>query len=336
MLNKIETLCSLAGIGGSEEEVRDYILANMKADSFEIDSMGNVIAFKKGKKTSGKKIMICAHMDEVGLTVSRIGDDGLLKFEMVGGIDPRVIIGRRVLVGEKKVNGVVGIKAVHLTTPEERKVMPKTADLYIDVGAETKKSAESKVSLGDSIVFDSVIKHFGDGLLKAKALDDRIGCGIMLELMSSEIPYDAYFVFTVQEEVGLRGATIAVNRVKPDIAIVIEGTTAADIADVADHKKVCKLKNGPVIPFMDGGCIYDKDLIAIAKEVAEENNIKWQTKNLVAGGTDAAVIHKSVGGVKTMAISAPVRYLHSPASVCAKEDIENMYKLISKVMERLG
>lgn len=336
MLELIKTLCALPGPSGCEDAVRDFIRAQAEsyADNIETDPMGNLFVYRTGKKHLPKPVMLCAHMDEVGLIVKKITEDGMLKFGFVGGVDPRVVIGRTVRFGETR--GVVGIKAVHLSTAAERKTAPKTKDLYIDIGATSRKAAEALVSLGDYGVFDSEIVAFGDGLIKAKALDDRLGCAVLLTLLRDEPPVDTWFVFTAQEEVGTRGAATAAFRLAPDFCLVVEGTTAADLAEVPEARQVCALRRGAVIPFMDRGTIYDRELFELLRDAAEERGILWQTKQMVAGGTDAGRIHKSGAGVRTAGLAAPLRYIHSPSSVAAISDLTCVLELARAFLELIG
>lgn len=329
MLNTVKTLCSLSGVSSFEDDVRRYLMEHARpfADEMRVDALGNLIVFKKGAKTTGNKLMLCAHMDEVGIIVKQITDDGYLKFGCVGGIDRRVLIGKKLLVGPNQVRGIIGLKAIHLTTAEERKKAPKQEDLYIDIGAKDKASAEALVGLGDIGVFDSDCVEFGDHMLKAKAIDDRVGCAVLLKLLERDLPMDCTFVFTVQEEVGTRGAFGAAFSITPEIALILEGTTAADIPDMEPHRQVCAPGKGPVIPFMDGGSIYDRALFEQLRDLAESNDIPWQTKHYISGGTDAGAIQRTKSGVRVCAISAAVRYLHAPASVASIKDFESMLKL---------
>lgn len=336
MLELIKTLCALPGPSGCEDAVRDFIRAQAEsyADNIETDPMGNLFVYRAGKKHLPKPVMLCAHMDEVGLIVKKITEDGMLKFGFVGGVDPRVVIGRTVRFGETR--GVVGIKAVHLSTAAERKTAPKTKDLYIDIGATSRKAVEALVSLGDYGVFDSEIVAFGDGLIKAKALDDRLGCAVLLTLLRDEPPVDTWFVFTAQEEVGTRGAATSSFRLAPDFCLVVEGTTAADLAEVPEARQVCALRRGAVIPFMDRGTIYDRELFELLRDAAEARGIPWQTKQMVAGGTDAGRIHKSGAGVRTAGLAAPLRYIHSPSSVAAISDLTCVLELARAFLELIG
>lgn len=329
MIKLIETLCNIDGASADEEKVAKFIKKEIKkyCEWIEIDTMGNLIALKKGKKEPQEKIMISAHMDEVGFIVKSFTEDGMIKFGAIGGIDTKVLVGRRVRFGE--VFGVIGVKAVHLTTKSERETTISIDNLYIDIGADSKKQAMGLLELGDYGTFDSASYEFGDGFFKAKALDDRLGCAFMIELIKSDLEYDVHFAFTVQEEVGLRGARVASYKINPDIAIILETTTASDIEGVKGGQRVCELGKGVVISYMDRATIYNEELYEKATNLAEKHNIKWQTKTLIAGGNDSGAIHLTRDGVKTLALSVPTRYLHSPASSVKISDIEETFKLVS-------
>lgn len=336
MLNYLKRLCNINGISGDEGKVREYICSQLDGRAeYHVDNLGNVIAFKKGKKTPEKKIMISAHMDEVGGIVTYINSDGTLKFAPVGGIDPRVVFGRRVTVGKNNLVGVIGSKAVHNLTADERKKTVKFDEMNIDIGCTSKEQAEKCVSLGDSVCFVSDFIEFGNGKIKGKAIDDRAGCAVMLKLIEQDLDYDVYFTFVVQEEIGLRGAAAAAYTVDPDYAIVLEATTAADVPGAVNEKKVCSLGKGPVVSFMDRHTVYNKDMYNLCFETAKEKNIPCQTKTMIAGGNDAGAIHISRGGVKTCAISVPCRYLHSPSCVIDKNDLENTYELTKNLLDRI-
>lgn len=208
MINTLKTLCALSGVSSFEDEVRDYIRQRVTpyATDLRVDAMGNLIVLKKGARATGNKLMLCAHMDEVGLIIKSITEDGYLKFGCVGGIDRRVLLGKQVALGEQKVTGVIGLKAIHMTTAEERKKVPKLEEYYIDIGVKSREEAEKLVGIGDCGVFVSDVVEFGDGMLKAKAIDDRVGCAVLVKLLEEDLPMDCTFVFTVQEEVGTRGA----------------------------------------------------------------------------------------------------------------------------------
>ena len=280
--------------------------------------------------------MFDAHTDEVGMIVTGVDSDGFIKFANVGGVETEVIIGRNVRIGDKNIPGVLGIKPIHLIEKDEEQDLPKKDDLYIDIGAKTRDEALSLVSLGEEIHFESEFIEFGDGFIKSKAIDDRAGCAIMIDLIRSELEYDCYFSFSVQEEIGLRGAGVSSFTVAPDYAIVLETTTAADISGVKGEARVCVCGSGGAISFMDRATVYDIDLYRKALEVAKANNIKAQTKTRVAGGNDAGSIHKSRGGVKVLTISVPTRYLHSPCCVCKYEDIESVRDLAKAMIPVLA
>ncbi len=328
MVELLEKLCLTDGISGREDKVRELIISEIKGKcEYEIDPMGNILAFKKGKKRADKKVMLSAHMDEVGFIVTYICDNGFLKFTNVGGVDSKVTLGKTVTVGENGIKGVIGSKAVHLCHGDEEKTASALDKLYIDIGAENKEEAERYVEIGDSVHFCSDFVSFGKSKIKAKAIDDRFGCAIMLKMLDSELEYDTWFAFLVQEEVGCRGASAAAFTVKPDYAIVLEATTAADVAFVGDADAVCVQGKGAVVSFMDRSTVYNRDMFKGAFRLAKENNIKIQTKTTVAGGNDAGAIHKSNGGIYTVAISLPCRYIHSATSVADTEDMKACYDL---------
>ena len=329
MMELIKELCALNGVSGDEDRVREFIRGQAEpyADSIRTDALGNLIVFKKGTKTTGHKLLMAAHMDEVGLIVTHVTDEGYLKFDFVGGVDRRVAIGKSVVLGDQAIQGIIGLKAIHLVSREERKKTPKTDSMYIDIGAKNKEEALKLVQPGTYGSFIGEPEAFGNGLLKAKAIDDRVGCAVMLALMKEELPMDVTFAFTAQEEVGTRGAFGAAFSVSHEIALVLETTTAADLPNVEEHRKVCAPGKGPVISYMDGGTIYDRGLFEDLRRLAEENQIPWQTKEYIAGGNDARSIQRSKAGVRVAAVSAAVRYLHAPASVGSVADFENMLKL---------
>lgn len=330
----LKDLCLLNGTSGREEAVRNYIIEKIKDKcEYSVDALGSVIAFKKGRKAPDKKVLVAAHTDEVGFIITDITDDGYLRFAPVGGIDAAVVLGRRVDINGIK--GVVGAKAVHLLSDDEKKNGPAFDKLAIDIGAADKAEAEKAVSLGDCAYFASDYCEFGDGFIKSKALDDRIGCMLMIELINSDLEYDTYFCFNVQEEVGLRGSGCSAYAVKPDVAVILESTTAADIDGVTGGDKCCVLGKGPVVSFMDGRTIYDKQIFDLAFEVAKENNIKIQTKTKIAGGNDAGAIQKSGAGCRVAAVSLPCRYIHSGSSVVKIGDIEETRRFLPLFLSKL-
>lgn len=359
MIPMLSMLCASDGISGREEVVRRKIIecieheiiykdyhdatrssrkvqeANFAKDKckWHVDAMGNLIVFKKGKKTPKNKVLLTAHMDEVGFMITNITQDGYLKFDCVGGIDPAVVCGKAVRVGSQKIKGVIGVNHVHLVPSSEHGKVPKISQMYIDIGAKSKQDASEYVQVGDAAYFDTVLDCFGDNKLIGKALDDRFGCYLMIKMILSELEYDLHFAFLVQEEVGLRGAAAACHQVNPAYAIVLETTTASDIAFVSQENQVCTLGGGAVISYMDRATVYNFELYKKAMKLAKENDIKAQTKTTIAGGNDAGAIHKSQGGIHTLTVSLPCRYLHSGSTVADKSDMiscEQMAKILAQ------
>lgn len=331
----LKKLSEARGISGRENTVREIILKEIRplADRIDVTPLGNIIAYRKGSKPAPKKLMISAHMDEVGLIVTHVTDEGLLKFGTVGGIDRRVLPGKSVTVGEN-VRGVVGVKPIHLLKTDEADKSVPVDELYLDIGALSREEAEAAVKPGDEVTFDSVFDT-ENGTVKGRALDDRAGCAILIELMKNKPEYDTVFTFVVQEEIGLHGAKTAAFSVEPDAAIVVESTTAADVPGVGREKQVCRLGEGPVISFMDRRTVYDRAYYRMAFQAAEQAGVKCQAKQAVAGGNDAGVIHTSRGGVRTAAVSLPCRYLHSAVGVIAQEDFLAAPKLIARLAEMI-
>lgn len=330
----LKDLCNINSTSGDEKEIRDFILNEIKDScEYNVDSLGSIIAFKKGKKAPKNKVMICAHMDEVGFIITDITSDGYLKFGLVGGIDTKVIVNRVITVNG--IDGVIGLKPVHLLSDDEKSKSPSLKSLFIDIGAKDREEAEKYVSLGDYAYFKNDFYELGNGMIKSKALDDRIGCMLMIELIKSDLEYDTYFCFNVQEEVGLRGSVCTSYSVQSDISVVLESTTAGDLCGVTGGDRVCVLGNGPVVSFMDGRTIYDKNLYNLAMSVAKDNGIKVQTKTAIAGGNDAGAIQTSGKGSRVMAISLPCRYIHSASSVVKADDINETRKLLKKLLPRL-
>ncbi len=329
-------LCELDGISGDESSVREYILREIEGFcEYKIDNLGNIIAFKKGKNSCSKKVLLSAHMDEVGMIVTSVKSDGTLTISPVGGVDAEAVIGRRVTALNGELVGVVGAKAVHNLSSDEKGKVPSFSSLYADFGFCSKEEALTKISLGDSICFQSKLQKMGDNLVCGKAIDDRFGCAVLISLIKSELLYDCYFTFVVQEEVGLRGARVAAYTVSPDMAIVIESTTAADIPLSSGEKQCCKVGDGTVVSYMDRSTIYDRELYALSGKIADENELKWQTKTMVAGGNDSGAIHLTKGGVRTIAFSVPCRYLHTASCTASLEDMKNLQKLTEKMLEKM-
>lgn len=345
----IKRLCDLPGPSGREEAVAEEIkreIAPIGADTIT-DRMGNVIAvmrFSADNDSPRKRIMISAHMDEVGFMITEVRADGTLGISNVGGISDAVLSGRRVkLMGKQGlIGGVIASKAIHLKEKEEREKAPKIDRLYIDIGAKDADEASEHAFVGAYAVFDSEYYEFGEDLVKAKALDDRMGCAAMIEMMRSlkENPIsanlDVCFCFTVREEIGLSGAKAAAYRIRPDLAIVLETTAIADLPDVAEKERVGDVGKGVVVSVMDRSTIYPKEIVTAALDVAKRENIAAQVKRYVSGGNDAGTIHKTADGIKTLALSVPTRYLHSPACVASMNDYKSQKQLCEAIVRSLA
>lgn len=332
----LKKLCMANGISGDESAVRELIIEEIKDyAAYETDPLGNLLVHKKGRKPAKNRLMLSAHMDEVGMMVTDITAGGFLKFDEVGGIDRRVLIGKQVTVGKNRVPGVIGIKPIHLCKGDEHKTIPEYSDMYIDIGADSAEQAQTVVSVGDSVQYVSEFIET-ETHLNAKAIDDRFGCYVMTELIKSDLAYDADFAFVVQEEVGLRGSKTAAYTLNPDFALVLETTTSAEIPEIDAQKQVCTLGDGAVISVMDRRTIYDKALVCCAMDTAQSCGVKAQYKRAVAGGNDAGAIHQSRGGVRTLAISLACRYLHAPSTVASKADCESMLTLAKAMCEKIA
>ena len=328
----LELLTNTSGVSGNEHKIRDIVIDNMKkyCPDYETDSMGNLVFLKKGTKNHKNKIMLTAHMDEVGFIVTHITDDGHLKFKSVGGVDTRIIQNSRVIIDDR-IYGVIGAKPAHMS----KEYKPITInDLVIDIGCDSKEDALKYVTPGDYIAFCSSYTEFGNGLVKAKALDDRVGCYTLIELAKHDYPNDIYFTFSVQEEVGCRGASVLANRIKPDFAIVVEGTTCSDVPFCNEYNYSTILGNGAALSMLDGGSYSDKDITALMYNAAVKNNIKVQYKRVTAGGNDASSIQVSQSGIKVAAISVPCRYIHSPVCVAAFSDIKSCYDILYNTLSK--
>ncbi len=336
MFERIKRYTSICSPSGYEKNIREAIIDDIKdfVDWYEVDSMGNLTAFKKGEHAPEKKTVISAHMDEVGMIVSHITDDGRIYFSCVGGIDRRVLGGKRVVIGDGQIPAVISSKAIHLQKPEEKGKCDDVANMTIDIGAQTKSEVLSCVRIGDYISFVPNYEEFGSGLVRSKAIDDRFGCAVLVEIARQKLKYDTYFAFCVCEETGCDGAKIVCSKLKPDTAIVVEATTAGDVGDVPKARRACSLREGAVISHMDNGTIYDPDVVNMLIKTAGEQGIKAQLKNIVAGGNEAKVYQTYGGGCTVAAISCPTRYIHSQACVAAKEDMMSVYKLVYAVIER--
>ncbi|HPF19021.1 MAG TPA: M42 family metallopeptidase [Bacillota bacterium] len=338
MKELLRELCQVPGISGFEEEIRACIAEKIRphVQDMKVDAVGNLIAWKAGRRKAKNELLITAHMDEVGFIVKRVDDKGYIRFAPIGGIDRRTVIGKKVLVGKARIPGAIGLRAYHLVSAKEEKIVPDMADLYIDIGATGKEDAQKLVQVGDEIVFDSDWVEFGKDRIKAKALDDRVGCAAMIRLIQSELPVDCTFVFSAQEEVGARGAFGAAFAIRPHIALVLEGTTAADLPELKEHRQVTRVGAGPVLGLMDRQTLYDRELFERLRALAEKHGIPWQTKRTISGGTDASAIQTTAGGVRVASISVPVRYIHTPSSTASLNDCEQLYVLAERFIETIA
>ncbi len=340
----LRELCLTFGPTSGEGEVADLITEQIKdlTDEISRDRMGNVYAYMRSGREGAPLLMLSSHMDEVGFIVKSIDDKGYIKFLCVGGIDPRVLSGKHVvLCGEQgKVYGVIASKAIHLLSPDERKTATKVENLYIDIGADSREEAERYVAKGDLGTFDSEFVSFGEGerFFKCKAIDDRLGCCAMIETMrrlkdeGEELPVDICFAFTVREEIGKSGAQVAAQRIRPEYSVVLESTAIADLPDVKPSARVSEVGGGGVISLLDRSTIYDREFVDFALSLAKEKGVFAQVKKYVSGGNDAGHIHKSGTGVKCLAISAPTRYLHSAACVTSYADYEAIRDLVYHII----
>lgn len=329
----LEKLSNAFGVSGDEREIRNILKEELKGyvESFNVDKLGNLIALK-GMNKPGPKVMLNAHMDEVGLIIRKIDDKGFLFFKKIGGIDDRVLLGKRVLVGEKKIKGVIGAKAIHLQSKEEREMTVNAKSLYIDIGAKNKEEAEAEAPIGSLVSFDTEFTEIAPNRFLGKAFDDRIGCCIVSDLMKQQYNFPIIGLFTVQEEIGLRGASVGAYMYNPDISITIEGTISADLPNIKEHLRVSRLGFGPVITIKDKSVITDEKMRAKLIAIAKKRNIPYQFKQVIAGGTDSSKIQLTKGGIKVLVVAVPCRYIHSPVSLFYKEDYENTVNLIHEFL----
>lgn len=336
MMKYLKKYCDILGPSGMEDLVREAIIEDIKDSGckYETDPMGNLIVFKKGKKARKNKVLFSAHMDEVGFMVKYIDDEGYLWFDSVGGVDRRVVSGRRIVFCESQINGVVASKAIHMQTPEERGKCEAISEMHIDIGASNKEDAKKYITVGDCCTFEPDYEEFGSGLVRSKALDDRFGCAALVSMINSELEYDTYFAFNTCEEIGCDGAKEVAHRLRPDVVIALEATTAGDVLGVSKSKCACSVGKGAVLSLMDRSTIYDKGLVELAVSVADEKSIKWQYKNVVAGGNEAGVYQRAASGARVLAISAPARYIHSAYNVLSLEDMQSVADLAAAINER--
>lgn len=337
MINTMKELCTLPGISGREHRVREYITSRLKdapaVSEVRADRMGNCFVSLKGRRPAPKKVLFAAHMDEVGGIVTGITDDGYLRFDTVGGITADVLFSRQVWVNGHA--GVIGGKAVHQCKGEEKTKIPAVSRMLIDIGADSAEEARAVAKEGDAVTFTANCLPLHNDVFCAKALDDRAGCALLLRLAHTQPEYDITLVFTVQEEIGLRGAVTAAYAAQPEIAVVVDSTTAADSAGVPSDKQVCRMGDGPVVSFMDRQTMYDPALYTYIRDLAEKHGIPTQTKTMVAGGNDAGAFQRAKEGAYVAAVSLPCRYIHSPSCVLKEQDITDTYRLLELLLNTL-
>jgi len=335
----LQRLSDARGVSGNEDAVREIIIEEIKSyvDEYEVDNIGNLIATVHARDgvENPHRVMVAAHMDEIGLMVVHIESSGVLRFDTVGGVDPRILPGKRVVVGKESVPGVIGLKAIHLLTREEWTTPAKIVKMYIDIGAKNKEDAESVVGIGDYACFSTQSEVFGP-TLKGKAFDDRAGCAALVELVQERYDVELVAVFSVQEEVGLRGARVAAYAVEPEVAFALEGTICDDLPRKEDITSVTQLGKGPAITVMDRSVISDRRLLDLVVRAAEEEGIPYQFKAPGLGGTDVGAIHLSREGVPSLPMAVPCRYIHTPVSILDLEDFRNMIALMKATLRRLG
>ena len=341
----LQRLCDAMGVTGNEGAVREILREAVAehCDELRTDALGNLICFKAANGEAAedawpRKVMVAAHMDEIGLMVTYINEDGTLRFLPAGGIDPRILVAKRVVIGGNAVAGVIGARPIHLTKPEDRQKALGVDDLVIDIGAKDKAAAAVLVKPGDYAGFATTFQVLDEGgvqAAKGKAFDDRAGCAALAQLVQGSYPFDLYAVFTAQEEVGLRGATVAANAVMPDVAFALEGTICDDLPKDEDVSPVTELGKGPAITLMDQSFIADRRLVDHLVRTAEARGIPYQFKRAVAGGTDSGAMHLAGEGVPSVTVAAPARYIHGPVGMISLADYTSMVALMRAALETL-
>ncbi len=333
----LKTLTELRAPSGHEQPIRRALLAELKEMGLtpSLDRMGNVVVVKPGKGEHPRRVMVAAHMDEVGLIVASATEEGFLRTLPIGGVDPRVIISKRVLCGDDAVPGIIGAMAIHLQTAADRQRVLGYDDIYVDIGAKDKAEAEAKCPKGTYITFDTDYVPFGDGCVSAKALDDRVGCYNLLRLLQEDLPCELVAVFTSEEEVGCRGAKGAAFANEPEVGLVLEGTTCNDLGCVPAPEQVCAVGQGVAVSFMDGSSIGNRRLFRQALDTAQAAGIPCQVKGSVSGGNDAGAIQLARSGVPTLVLSVPCRSIHSPSSVCKLSDVDAQLALAKALLSAM-
>ena len=341
LVDVLEKLSNANGVTGREGKVRDLMKKFLKPyiDETREDRLGNVIGVKKGNKDA-PTVMLAAHMDEVGLMIKNITKKGFLQFAKIGGIDDRILFAQKVIVHTDKgpLTGVMGSKPIHIQKEEERKKVIEADRLFIDIGAKDKKEAQKMgVHVGDVASFDTKFVRIGKDIVVGKAFDDRVGCSMMVEVMRRlpKVDCNVYAVGTIQEEVGLRGATIAAFQVAPDVGIALEATVAGDTPGVSEGEAPAKMGEGPVLTVADAGLIAHPKVLRLLMDSAKENEIPYQLETGIRGATDASKIALTREGVPSGVISVPARYIHSPAALLNLDDMEKAVKLAVATIEKI-
>jgi tetrahedral aminopeptidase len=339
----LSEICTVPGAPGFEKKIRDLVMSELKSlvDEIETDNMGNVYAIKRGTKPEAerKRVMVGAHMDEIGFIVTHIDDKGFIRFHTLGGFDPKTLTAQRVIIhGKKDVIGVMASKPIHVMSAAERDKPAKLSDYFIDTGL-TAKEVKKLIHVGDPITREREFIEMGH-CVNGKSLDNRLAVFILIEalrkLKKKKVPYDIYGVFTVQEEVGIRGANVAALRINPDFGFGLDTTIAFDLPGAAAHEMITKLGEGTAIKLMDASTICDYRMVEYMKRTADKHKIKWQPEILTAGGTDTAGIQRMTeGGSIAGAISIPTRHLHQVIEMAHKEDIEGSIDLLTVCVSEL-
>lgn len=333
----LKQLTEAVGVSGEEKEIRRLIrdLIADHVDEWHVDALGNLIATKKGTGESDLRVLVDAHMDEVGLMITEIGNDGMLKFAPVGGFDDRALLGKVVQIGSKKLTGVIGAKPIHLLEGGQYESVVKLDTMRIDVGAKNKEAANGNVKIGDRAAFVTPYEELGPTAV-GKAFDNRAGCAALIELLRAQpYPFDLIAAFTVQEEVGLRGAEVAAYSAQPDAALVLECTPAYDLPNENDVSPNVALGQGPSIYVMDRGTIQDPRLVAHITRTAVAHDIPYQIRQPGGGGTNTAAIQRAGAGIPAATIAVPGRYAHTPTMMINLEDYANVVKLAEATLRSL-
>lgn len=333
----LEKLCNASGVSGDEGEVRQIILEEVKpyADEIKVDALGNVLVTKKASAGGDKplRVMLDAHMDEVGFMLVADDSEGIYRFELVGGLDVRQLVGKAVLVGKGKTPGVIGARPIHLTTPDERQRKIPLDQLRIDIGP------GGKAKVGERAVFATRFKRVGPSIF-AKAIDNRVGCAILIDLLKTAPAHiDLCLSFSVQEEIGLRGAKVAANYFKPDLAIAIDSTPANDLPHFAEEENIyynTKLGLGPALYTYDAGTLSDPRLVRFLAATGDSEKIPYQFRQPGGGGTDAGAIHRQQAGIPSVSVSVPGRYAHTSTLVMRVDDWKNSVALLQAALKRIS